>query len=276
MIKPGLFFTTLFIFCTMVLFAQEDVKVNSLELNWGMGNIKRQDLTVSPFVHKDWSPINIRLVYERSKKLRQQASLKIGQYSPRIGEAYQFYSFFNGELTAMAHSFLLIELKYAIGKSIMEKGKWNFVLGGKSNNKLYPSTYNFGPSGPSPIYSSFGLDLWLNLSFELNEKHHFNSNVSLPVFSFIYRDPYLAQDDEFFQNLYSHKPLKELTERIKDGQMESWGKSQGFDFDLNYGYLLNDKWEIGCTYLLSMCFNQTPTEYAQLENVIYISGKFKF
>ena len=68
--------------------AQEQASVNSFGLSWGMGNIMRQDLTVSPFIHKDWSPVNVRLIYERSKKLEQQASLKFGHYSPRIGEAF--------------------------------------------------------------------------------------------------------------------------------------------------------------------------------------------
>jgi len=268
--------TGLLIFLAAAMMAQDDVKVNALSLNWGMGNIKRQDFTITPFTHSDWSPLNVQLVYERSKKLEQQASLKFGQYSPRIGEEYTYYSFYNGEEIAEPHYFTMIDINYALGLSVVEKGKWKFVVGGKSKNQFYSSTYNFGPSGPSPLYIAFGLDLWLNMKFELSEKHHFKSNVSLPLFAYIYRDPYLAQDDEFFQNLISHKPLKELAERIKDGELESWGSSQSFDFDLSYAYVINEKWNMGCTYRLSMDFNQTPTNFSQVENVIYISGTFKF
>ena len=82
---------------TLGLKAQEEANVNSLGLSWGMGNIMRQDLTVSPFIHQEWSPINVRLVYERSKKLEQQASLNFGHYAPRIGEAFKYNSFYNGE-----------------------------------------------------------------------------------------------------------------------------------------------------------------------------------
>ena len=85
------------IILTLGLKAQEAANVNSLGLSWGMGNIMRQDLTVSPFVHQEWSPINVRLVYERSKKLEQQASLKFGSYSPRVGEEFKYNSFYNGE-----------------------------------------------------------------------------------------------------------------------------------------------------------------------------------
>jgi hypothetical protein len=272
-IKIGLL---IFLTITMMAQEQEQARVNSFGLSWGMGNIMRQDLTLSPFVHKDWSPINVQLRYERSKKLEQQASLKFGSYSPNVGEAFTFYSFYNGELTTWPHSFTMIDINYAIGKSISDKGKYKFVLGAKSKNQFYLSDYSFGSFSSSPIFIAFGLDIWLNMKYDINEKHHVESNVSLPIFKYVYRDPYLSQDDEFFENLYSHKPLKEMTDRIKDGQLQSWGSSQSFDFDLSYGYSLNEKWEFGCTYLLSMNFNQIPTKYAQIENVIYISGIFKF
>ena len=89
--------TGLLIFVATAMMAQDDIKLNALSLNWGMGNIKRQDFTVSPFTHKDWSPLNFQLVYERSKKLEQQASFKFGQYTPRIGEGYIHNSFYNGK-----------------------------------------------------------------------------------------------------------------------------------------------------------------------------------
>ena len=133
------------IILTLGLKAQEEARVNSFGLNWGMGNIKRQDLSVSPFVHKDWSPINVRLVYERSKKLEQQASLKFGSYSPRVGEEFKFNSFYNGEEIAYPHYFTMIDINYALGFSVVEKEKFKFVLGGKSKNKFYASTYNLGP-----------------------------------------------------------------------------------------------------------------------------------
>ncbi|MDX2432485.1 MAG: hypothetical protein QNK35_16220, partial [Bacteroides sp.] len=128
------------ILLTLGLKAQEEANVNSFGLSWGMGNIKRQDLSASPFVHQKWSPINVRLVYERSKKLEQQASLKFGSYSPRVGEEFKFNSFYNGEETAFPHYFTMIDINYALGYSVLEKGKWKFVLGGKSKNKFYAST----------------------------------------------------------------------------------------------------------------------------------------
>jgi hypothetical protein len=127
--KQRIINTGLLIFLAAVMMAQDDAKVNALSLNWGMGNIKRQDFTITPFTHSDWSPLNVQLVYERSKKLEQQASLKFGQYSPRIDEEYTYYSFYNGDEIAEPHYFTMIDINYALGLSVVEKGK--FVVGGE-------------------------------------------------------------------------------------------------------------------------------------------------
>mgnify|MGYP001183732490 CR=1 FL=1 len=260
---------------TSGLTAQE-VKHNDLSLNWGIGAIMRQDQTVSPFIHQKWSPVNVMLRYSRSKKLDQQAEIKFSLYNPSIVEPYSFNSFYGGEQIGLAHSFKLIDINYALGKSVLEKNDWRLVLGGKSRNHIYASDYNFGPSGPSPMFISFGLDVWLNVKYVLNEKHYFKANASIPLFSYIYRAPYLAQNDEFFENLYSHKGIKEFASRVSDGDLRSWGNSQRFDFDLCYSIVVNEKWDIGLSYLLSMNLNQSPTQFSQFENVFYINGKFKF
>jgi hypothetical protein len=269
-----------FIFMSLVfslsLTAQEE-KHNDLSLNWGMGSIMRQDHTVSPFIHQKWSPVNMMLRYSRSKKLDQLADIKFSLYNPSIVEPYSFNSYYSGTQTDLAHSFKLVDFNYAIGKAILDKNEWRFVIGGKSRNQIYFSNYNFGPTTtPSPMFISFGLDLWLNLQYRISEKQYIKSNLSIPLFSYIYRAPYLAQNDEYFENIYSHKGFKEFTSRVKDGTLQSWGTSQRFDFDIQYGYILNEKWEVGLTYLFALNLNQSPTKYSQIENVIYLSGKLKF
>jgi len=257
--------------------AAQEVAHNNISLNWGMGQIMRQDQTVSPFIHQKWSPVNFLLSYSRSKKLEQLAELKFSLYNPSIVEPYNFNSFYNGEETGLAHSFKLIDVNYALGKAVIDKNDLRFVIGGKSRNQIYFSDYNFGSTTtPSPMFISFGLDVWLNLRYNLNEKNYFISNLSLPIFSYVYRAPYAAQNDEYFENIYSHKGFQEFVSRVKDGKLESWGTSQRVDFDLRYGHILNEKWDIGLSYLLAMNFNQSPTQFSQIENVFYLSAKFKF
>ncbi|MDH5381193.1 MAG: hypothetical protein OEW75_10090 [Cyclobacteriaceae bacterium] len=263
------------LFLSSGLYAQKR-NDNAIALHWGVGNIMRQDLTVSPFIHKKWSPVNVLMSYSRSNKLIHFADLKFSFYNPSIVEPYAYNSFYGGEQTSMPNSFKLIDFNYALGKTVLEKSPWELVIGGKSRNHIYASDYNFGPSGPSPMHVSFGLDLWLNLKYALNKKHYFTTNLSLPLFAYIYRVPYLAQDDQYFETIYSHNGITEFASRIKDGQLQSWGVSQRFDFDVRYGYVINEKWDIGMNYLLSMNFNQLPTRISQIENAIYLSGKYKF
>ncbi|MDX2362045.1 MAG: hypothetical protein QNK23_14645 [Crocinitomicaceae bacterium] len=263
------------VFLAHSLYSQEE-KHNAITLNWGMGNIMRQDLTVSPFIHQKWSPVKVGLNYTRTKKLDHLLNVEFGLYKPSVADPYLFNSLFEGELSSLAHNFMLINIDYALGKSVIENSKWDLIIGGKSRNYIYASDYNFGASGPSPMHISFGLDLWINVKYFLNEKHYFNANVSLPIFSYIYRAPYLAWNDEYFENISSHVGIKEFGSRIEDGQFQSWGTSQRVDFDINYGYVLNARWDIGMSYHLSTIFNQTPTSFTQIENVIYLSGKIKF
>ena len=124
-------------------FAQDSLH-NSIQLSWGIGNIMRQDLTVSPFIHKDWTPVNVRLSYERSKKLEQQVAIKFSLYSPIPTEKYEFTSFYNGASSTIPHSFKMLDIDYSLGKKWIVKNKWSLAAGGKSRNFIYASDYYFG------------------------------------------------------------------------------------------------------------------------------------
>ena len=169
-----------------------------------------------------------------------------------------------------------MDINYALGKNVLEKGKWKLALGGKARNRLMASDCLFGNAGSFGYYFSFGLDRWTKINFDLNEKHHFIANVALPVFSYNTRSPYMSQNDEYFSDAYSHKPLKSAINYVKRGELQSWGKAQSFDFDISYYYSLSEKWELGGKYMLLMDFNQYPTKFSQIENVIYLSAKLKF
>ena len=274
--KKTLFVSLIFLFLNASESLAQDEKYNSISLNWGYGNIMRQDKSFSPMIHKKSSPINLLFEYNRSKNTEQQAYIKFGLYKPIVGEEFTFNYHDGKKETTYPHSFYLVDINYALGKNILEKGKWKLALGGKVRNRLMASDYLFGNAGSFGYYFTFGLNVWTKINFDLNEKHHFVSHVTLPLFSFNARSPYNSQNDQYFIDSYSHKPFKTFNQYIKGGELQSWGKSQSFDFDVSYYYTLSEKWEIGGKYLLSMDFNQNPTKFAQLENVFYLSGKLKF
>lgn len=249
---------------------------HSLQLGWGIGYLMRQDLTVSPFIHKDGSPINVSLAYTRSGKLEQQVALRFALYEPSRTEPYEFNSLYNGRLSTIPHSFKMIDLDYSIGKTLVRGSRWSLIAGGKWRNFIYASDYYFGDSGPSPMFISFGLDIWVKTKYQVNDKNYLKAGLSLPIVSYIYRNPYLAQDDEYFETIYAHNGLKELGRRIADGEWRSWGHAQRAELDLHYGYVLSPKLELGLGYRFSMNLNQSPTRFTQLENTFLVSGTFNF
>lgn len=254
----------------------QDSTFNSVQVGWGYGKIMRQDLTLSPFIHEDWSPVNFFASYHRSKKLEQDFAVKFSFFDPIIADSYEYNSFYNGDVVTLPHSFKLIDIDYALGKKILGNEKWSFIAGGKSRNFIYASDYYFGDSGPSPMFISLGLDFWLMVKRQISEKQYIVGNLSLPVFSFVYRDPYLAQDDEFFENIYSHNGLTELASRIEDSKLRSRDKAQRVEFNIRYGYRINRLLDVGLGYLFTLNKNQAPTEFTQIENIFSVNVTLKF
>jgi len=255
----------------------QDIKHNSIQLLWGMGQTSRQDLTFSPFVHRDRSPLNFTLRFDRSKKLEQTAYLRFNSYNPQIGNTYEYFTTFNeNRYNTFSHEFLMLELHYGLGKKIIEKEKWYLSIGGKSRNRFRFSTYDYAEAGITGYYLSFGLDAWLKAGYNINNKQSLTANLALPLFSFVSRSPYLTQNDEFFEDNLSHTGIKILGNYIKRAEFRSWGTSQIIDFDLSYHYKLSEKWSIGANYWLSMDFDQEPLKFGSIDNVISFVGKLNF
>jgi hypothetical protein len=254
----------------------QDENYNSFKLNWGMGNLMRQDMSFSDMIYTKWSPVNVQFEYNRSKKLEQQAYVQFGMFKPMIGEPYSYNSFYNGEEEAVPCNFLILDINYSLGKTVLDKGKWKLALGGRSANRLNSSNYGFGPAEPYGYYYSFALDVWVNAKYQLSEKHRFVANLALPIFSYNARSPYLSTDAQYLWDNYSHNGLKAFVNYIKGGKIQSWGGSQSVDFDLSYYYTLSDKWDIGGKYSLALDFNQVPANFTQIENILYLSVNLKF
>lgn len=255
----------------------QNTKTRSVTLNAGVGNIMRQDLSFSPFVHKDWTPINANLTYAVSGKLNHRFHISFGLYDPINGESFNYTSFYaEGEQSIYPHSFAVVDLNYSLSKTLVEKEKVNLALGGRFRNRLNPSAYNFSGYGLFGYYFTQGVDVWLNVQYDLADKHHLEGNIYVPIGSWNSRSPYMSMDDEHFENFSSHKGMKVFASYIQDGELQSWGKAQAVDLDLAYFYRLSEKFKIGMAYKLSMNFNQDPQQYSSVENVFFISGKFKF
>jgi hypothetical protein len=263
----------------MALTAQDETRVNSIGLSWGMGNLIRQDLVFTPAIHKAWSPVNVAVSYNRSKKLEQRAYLKFGSYKTSIGEDFTYY-WDNPDETEvlLPHQFLVLDLSYSLGKAVYRNEKLKLTVGGRSRNYLHVSYYTYGINYIQHFdYNiSFGLDAWTNVNYTISEKHRLEANVALPLFSYNARPPYMSQDAEFYFKGYSHSDFKTLLQFIADGKMRTVKEVRGFDLDVSYYYSISDRFEIGCSYWLSSNINELPRKYTSFENIFYITGKFNF
>lgn len=271
--------TLLFLLCltlTGSLFAQQDIQ-KSLSLSWGFGNLQKQDLTFSPMIHRDWSPLNVVVEYQRSKKIEQSLLIKFSQYQAIIGEQFEFNSFYEeGIQSTYPHLFSLLDINYSIRDQIVEKENWNLAIGARSRNRLLPTVYNFGNFNSLGYYFSFGLDFTLDASLKIDDRQQITSGIAVPLFFYNARTDYLWHTDPYLAQNYSHNGFKAFWEYLKDGEFQLWDKAQSVDFYTQYFYSINEKWEIGGRYALSMNFNQAPTPFNQIENTFYLSGKLKF
>ena len=249
----------------------------SLALQWGLGHLQNQNLSFSRFIRKDVSPLNIGLVYQRSKQLEQQVNVKFSSYQSQTGELYDYY-WGPEEKTQSTYpsSFYLLDLNYSLGKGLLDKNDFQLTIGGRSRNRLMASNNAFGWTDFLGYYFSFGLDAWINLKYNPSDKHHFESNLSLPLIALNTRSPYMQSDDQYLMDNYSHKPLPALVNYIKHARPQSWGQSQGLDFDFAYYYSLNDRWDLGGAYRFSLNMNQSTTPLTAIENILSINAKIKF
>lgn len=272
--------TTLFLLlCTIALLASDKTPKNSLGLNWGIGHLQRQDFNFTPMIHDAWSPANIAIIYQRSANWEQRANIKFGSYHASISDPFEYYwnTSENVDLSGR-HSFTMLDVNYALGKTVYQNDRMKVALGGRSRNRLNTQFYLFGINwlGSFGYYLSFGLDVWTNVQYTIAPKHQLQVEFALPLFSYNARSPYHSQDDWFFENVLSHKVIPTLIEYIKDGQLESWGTSQSVDFDLVYTYALSPRFDLGARYNLSINWNKNPVNYTSIKNIFSLTCNYKF
>jgi hypothetical protein len=258
---------------TTLLSAQE-TKSNALGIHLGMGNLQKQDLIFSPFVGRDWSPLNVLLEYEHRGKIDQRASIRFGQYSDFIGESFSYYSR-DIEYDKYPHSFTNLDLNYSLSKSVWQTSQWTISAGGRIRNRFQVSNFEFGHAGQFSYHLAIGLDALVEAEYRTG-KHAVNLILTLPVISYLARSPYTGLDDHYLERIMVHGDLKIFWEHLKSGTIQSWGTSRMMDLEIGYNYALNSAWDIGITYLFSMTLHTSPVQYTSIENIFYIGTTFKF
>lgn len=248
---------------------------NELQLKLGFGSIARQDLIFSPFIHKDITPVNIGLQYERKGNFYQQVSLRYASFAPILTDPYEFIDNNETEVTN-PHYFTLIDLDYWFGKEIRASKKTATTLGAAFNADVQALNYSYGRVGSFGYYSSFGLGGFIKHSYKFNERSTVSGQLSLPLVSWLARSPYLVNDDEFIKNISSHSGVKTFFAFLGDGELVTLNTLQTLDFGINYSYSLNTKWNLGAAYLFEFLHSKEPKNLLSFRNSIYLTTSIKF
>lgn len=246
---------------------------NTLALRYGIGHYARQDQTFSPFVHPDWSALNIGLTYTHHAKMYQFADLEFGSYNPILVPSYDY----DEDKQTLPHNFTLVNLTYALGHSLRPEGDaTGFILGGFFEADVEPSNYNYARWSNFGYLATFSLGAWGQYDCIIHDKHTLRARAMLPLLSLVARSPYLVNDDEYIENTYSHNGFKTFFAYLGDGEFQTLNRIQQFELHLNYAYALSNKWHIGAGYSFRMIHAVRPTDFLSFRNTFYLTASLNF
>lgn len=258
-----------------VCIGQEIKTETALTLSFGPSYIMRQDLIFSPFVHQDFSLLNLGLDYTRKAKYFQKVSLRLASFDPMVTTPYSFT--FNGDtFTADPHSFTLVDLNYQFGKKVKESQHSSLTVGGLYSTDIHAMTYVYGIFSHFGYTAAFGLGGFSKYERIINEKSKLAATLNLPLFAWISRSPYLVNDDDFIENISSHSGFKTFFAYLGDGEMATFNKIQTFDLELKYEYDFNERWDFGAAYLFEFIHISQPRNLLSFRNSLNVSASFKF
>lgn len=242
----------------------------SLSLRIGPGFYARQDQIFSPFVHKDWSFLNIALQYDWGIKNPQFVGFEFGSYNPILVPEYTYGE--DNDDETYPHSFTLVNLTYGLGKNLVQKNPKNsIVLGGFFEADVDASNYSYAWVSHFGYMAPFSLGVWGAYQHPFSDKNKLTGKVLLPLVSLVARSPYLINDDEFIENTYSHNGLTTFFEYLADGDIETLNKIQQLELQLGYQHALSEKWSIGGLYSFRFMHASEPLNFLSYRHTFYIN-----
>lgn len=241
----------------------------SLSLRVGPGSFARQDQIFSPFVHQDWSFLNVALQYDWGKKNSHFAALEFGSYDPILVPSYHYG---DEDDVTYPHSFTLVNLTYGFGKRLPQKKENQFLtLGGFFEADIQASTYNYAWLGNFGYLAPFSIGVWGEYGKSFKEKHRVTGKLLIPLVSLVARSPYLVNDDVYIENIYSHNGFTTFFAYLGDGQVQTLNKIQQIEMQLGYQYALSTKWSIGTLYAFRFQHVADPLNYLSYRNTFYLN-----
>ena len=258
-----------------IISAQDNTRNNSFTFRWGPGQLNRQDLVFSPFIHSGVSFLNGGLEYTRSSRMYHQVKLRYSGYSGMREGPYEYMEYEETK-TAHPHMFSLIDLDYLAGTHTALPGRLGLFFGGLFTSDIQPLNYVYGRMAHFGYYAALGLGGFVKLTYRLGAKSRMGTGLQLPFFSWAARSPYLVNDDEFIENTGSHSGVKTFLSFLADGDPVTWNRLQYGDLHVYYAYHINARWQLGADYYLDFIHFTQPRPLTSLKNSLALSATLRF
>ncbi len=243
--------------------------MQSFSVAVGPSYIARQDLIFSPFIHRDLSPINLALQYQKDKKVHQFVQLSYTTFQPERKTPYEFI--YDGKVeTAYPHYFTLVQLGYGQGRHLGPTGASDAMLGGAVRLDVQALDYQYGRSSFFGYYATLGLNAWYQHTLIKGIRHQLNGRIEIPLVSWLARSPYLINDDPYIENTFSHNGVSTFFAFLGDGHLATWDQLQRADLGLHYQYKLGTRFSLGADWQLRFIHAHKPADLIYWQHDIRI------
>ncbi|MDQ3845723.1 MAG: hypothetical protein M3342_17185 [Bacteroidota bacterium] len=271
-----------FLFCLLMAIvsgsavAQPPAKEKAgLELSLGYGFIARQDLIFSPFIHQAGSPLNVGVAYQVPGTWTKVAAFRWSQYKPILGSAYSYTDRSRQQVMTQPHIFNLIDLRFAMGKTIYKRTQQELKVGGVFSTDIDALSFNYGFAGNSGYFGLFGLGLWSEGQYLLSKNQSVGFTFQLPVVAWITRSPYLANDDPYMKHNYSHNGVKTFIAYVGDGKLQTVNRFQKVNAAVQYTYFFKKRVGVGGKYELEFLHHALPLSLRSYQHVFSLTTTVK-
>lgn len=272
--KQTLLILFLYSICSMqLLFAQQ--KEQTLSVSGGMSFLARQDLVYSPFVHDDISMHSYRLRYQLIGTYFQFAEVGFTYNSSQLSEPSEMDMGDHAHMM-MPHEFLHIGLSYGFGKAVQPNANYRAWIGGAIQSDLQAGFYNFALSNMFGYFINQAALVWYRRAYTFNDTHQLSVQVALPILSWMARPPYLAEDDEFIENISSHNSAKIIMAFMGDGQLTTWNRLRKLNLTAEYKYSIFSHVQIGAEYRFDFIHTNTPRTLLSYQHQLNLNATLKF
>lgn len=238
--------------------------------------LPRHELTLTIGLNQSWlkdsnfSPLNYKgqgvvygLEYRLSDKLNKGVflvglSFGTGKYSAAISDALDT-EFILGD-------FILGYLRRTSEPTMRTP---SFSFGGRYH--FHINYLDWEEQDAFSFLGNHGFEFATSVDYPLNEQHHFQAQLSIPLLSYTVRPPYNGSDEELSDNNDNH-PVRLLF----DGYWSTFNRLFIYELELKYHYQLSDNFSLNLIYLNRYQNVTNLHKFVQMQNQFRVGTSFQF